>query len=217
MKTKEDKEPLNKNKEYSAEELGKINLIFSIINKVMQKTPFHAFMINQAAASNAFSVFPHMFGQYEEGELTLVQPQKGEAPLPRDAVSTNQEMIDLWKVIVNISYDNKRTFIKLDTNKMKVFRRLMILPPKYICTGNYLICATFESEKEAQNCITYLKTKFVRFLISRVVTVGSLSRKSLKLVPIQEMDQPWTDEELYKKYDLTSEEIEVIESKIREL
>lgn len=217
MSAKEDKEKLNSNKEYSSEELDKINLIFSIINKVMKKTPFHAVMMNQAAASNAFSVSPHMFGKYEEGELTLVQPQKGESPLPREVVSTNHEMIDQWKVIVNISYDNKRTFIKLDTNKMKVFRRLMILPPKYICTGNYLICATFSSEKEAQNCISYLKTKFVRFLISRVVTVGSLSRKSLKLVPIQEMNKPWTDEELYEKYELTPEEIDVIESKIREL
>jgi site-specific DNA-methyltransferase (adenine-specific) len=34
-------------------------------------------------------------------------------------------------------------------------------------------------------------------------------------VPIQDYNEPWTDEKLYKKYGLTSEEIELIESMIR--
>lgn len=35
------------------------------------------------------------------------------------------------------------------------------------------------------------------------------------LVPMQDFSEPWTDEKLYKKYKLTKEEIEFIESMIR--
>lgn len=36
-----------------------------------------------------------------------------------------------------------------------------------------------------------------------------------KFVPLQDFSKPWTDEELYKKYGLTNEEIAFIESMIR--
>jgi len=34
-------------------------------------------------------------------------------------------------------------------------------------------------------------------------------------VPIQDFSEPWTDEKLYKKYDLSKDEIAFIESMIR--
>ena len=36
-----------------------------------------------------------------------------------------------------------------------------------------------------------------------------------ELVPIQNFDEPWSDEKLFKKYELTKEEIDFIESMIR--
>ena len=36
-----------------------------------------------------------------------------------------------------------------------------------------------------------------------------------QLVPLQDFSKPWTDEELYKKYDLTQEEVDFIESMIK--
>lgn len=215
-KINHEKESINRDKKESSENLEEINLILSIINKVMEKTPFHAFMINQAATSNAFSILPSMIGKYTEGELTLFQPQKGGAPFPRSLVHTHQEMIDKWKVIVNISYDNKVDFVKIESKKMRVLRKLTILPPNHVCTANYLICATYDTEKEAKNCVSYLKTKFVRFLISRIISGGSVSRKAFKMVPVQEMNEEWSDEKLYEKYELTEKEREMIESKIRE-
>lgn len=40
-------------------------------------------------------------------------------------------------------------------------------------------------------------------------------RNAYSFVPIQDFDEPWTDEKLYKKYKLTSEEIEFIKSMVR--
>jgi site-specific DNA-methyltransferase (adenine-specific) len=39
--------------------------------------------------------------------------------------------------------------------------------------------------------------------------------KTFKFVPLQDFTKPWTDEELYKKYNLTDEEIQFIESMIK--
>ena len=41
------------------------------------------------------------------------------------------------------------------------------------------------------------------------------SKKVYSLVPMQDFSKPWTDEELYEKYNLTQEEIEFIESMIK--
>ena len=36
-----------------------------------------------------------------------------------------------------------------------------------------------------------------------------------EFVPLQDFTKPWTDEELYKKYNLTDDEIKFIESMIK--
>lgn len=40
-------------------------------------------------------------------------------------------------------------------------------------------------------------------------------KKVYSFVPMQDFSETWSDEKLYKKYDLTKEEIEFIESMIR--
>ena len=63
--------------------------------------------------------------------------------------------------------------------------------------------------------ITYLKSKFVRFLILQAITSQDLSKEKFCFVPLQDFNEEWTDEKLYKKYGLTQEEIDFIESMIR--
>jgi len=43
----------------------------------------------------------------------------------------------------------------------------------------------------------------------------NLSKLVFSFVPLQDFSKPWTDEELYKKYNLTEEEIQFIESMIK--
>jgi len=43
----------------------------------------------------------------------------------------------------------------------------------------------------------------------------SITKDTYAFVPILDMNKEWTDEKLYKKYKLTKEEIDFIESKIR--
>ena len=42
-----------------------------------------------------------------------------------------------------------------------------------------------------------------------------MTQNTYSFVPLQDFSKPWTDQELYKKYNLTQEEINFIESMIR--
>ena len=58
-------------------------------------------------------------------------------------------------------------------------------------------------------------TKFFRHLVSlRKLTQHAL-RSTYSWVPVQAWNRQWTDKALYKKYELTTEEIDYVESVIR--
>ena len=67
----------------------------------------------------------------------------------------------------------------------------------------------------AVNCMEYLKTKFVRFLLQQLITGQHLSADKFRFVPLQDFTHSWTDEMLYKKYKFNEEEILFIESMIK--
>jgi site-specific DNA-methyltransferase (adenine-specific) len=87
-------------------------------------------------------------------------------------------------------------------------------PPPSVATQTFLAFCVGH-EEEARSLKSYYCTKFFRHLVSlRKITQDAL-RPMYSWVPIQTWDRNWTDEELYKKYNLTSEEIEYIEEVIR--
>ena len=47
------------------------------------------------------------------------------------------------------------------------------------------------------------------------ITRQAINKQSFTWVPLQDFSKPWTDKELYSKYDLTDKEIEFIESMIK--
>ena len=123
-------------------------------------------------------------------------------------------MINKWKVIVS------RVFFehggKADKNgQNRVLSILEILKPKEICTETYVVINSYDTEIEAANLYKYLQTKFVRFLILQATSSIMINKNAFIFVPMQEFIKQWTDEELYKKYDLTDEETTFIESMIR--
>lgn len=71
------------------------------------------------------------------------------------------------------------------------------------------------SENECKNIITYIQTKFFRYLVSIKKKTQNGPRGVYQFVPLQDFSKPWTDEELYAKYNLTDEEIDFIESMIK--
>ncbi len=79
----------------------------------------------------------------------------------------------------------------------------------------YLAIGPLASKTEAKNIITYLKTRFCRFMALQNKSSQDATRAIYQLVPMQDFSKPWADEELYAKYKLTREEIDFIERMIR--
>ena len=71
------------------------------------------------------------------------------------------------------------------------------------------------TKEQCENIISYIKTKFFRYLVSIKKKTQNGPRGVYQFVPLQDFNEPWTDEKLYKKYGLTQEEIDFIESMIR--
>ena len=89
------------------------------------------------------------------------------------------------------------------------------LGPNCACTDSYLIIGKFKKQSEAENLRSYLATKFARFMLLMAVSSINLSKDKFQFVPLQDFSRPWTDADLYAKYDLTPDEIAYIERLIK--
>jgi len=148
------------------------------------------------------------------GELTL-RWEKGEGPFPREEVCEGADLIDRWKVITSyVGYDHAGNPGK--DGKRRVFSKIDILPPRFICTETYLVVGAYNTQREAENLLKYMKTKFFRFLVSQFMYSHHITRSAYALVPALDMSVEWTDASLMGRYDISEEEFRFIESKIRD-
>ena len=87
--------------------------------------------------------------------------------------------------------------------------------PNTCCTETYLVIGPVKNKIEAQNIISYIKTKFFRFMVLLRKNTQHASSSVYSFVPLQDFSKPWTDAELYAKYNLNQDEIDFIESMIK--
>lgn len=147
------------------------------------------------------------------GDLTLVS-SAGIGYLPRTQITQGVDLIDRYKVIIGKALSGH--IGETDENgQVKVLARLEVLKPEEICTESYLCVGNYDNEKEANNLKDYLATKFVRFLLLQALTSMNITKDKFCFVPLQNFNEEWTDEKLYKKYGLTQDEVDFIESMIR--
>ena len=71
-----------------------------------------------------------------------------------------------------------------------------------------------DSEVQARNLAAYMRTRFVRFLVSLRKITQNITRDSYLFVPNLPMDRMWTDEQLYERYGIDKEQVTFIESLI---
>lgn len=90
-----------------------------------------------------------------------------------------------------------------------------ISEPNSVSTETYIILKTFNSTKQANNFITYVKTKFFRFLVFLKKNTQNAARGVYEFVPLQDFEEPWTDEKLYNKYSISETEQQFIDKLIR--
>lgn len=132
----------------------------------------------------------------------------------REVVRKNLHLVDAWKVLVPKAGSGRE---REKTGEDKVLGPPIVAEPGSVCTQTYLVVGPLASRAEAESVESYLRTRFLRFLVSLRKISQDAMRSVYTWVPQQTWDREWTDEELFDKYDLTPDERGHIEQMIREM
>ena len=139
----------------------------------------------------------------------LVSSQ-GDGYVDQKEILTNKNTADSFKVMITrVMCEHAGEPDK--EGKFKVLATVRLLTPKEICTDSYITAGDFNNLNEAKNLESYLKTKFVRFLILQAAASINLSKATYIFVPLLDFTKEWTDKSLYDRYKLSAKEIEFIE------
>ena len=177
---------------------------------VYSRNPFG--LSNNSGISNSFDGAVKIFGS------------KGISYIPPQNIVVNSDLLTSYKVIM--SKTSAEHAGQADKNgRKKVISRILVLPPGMVCSESYLLLKPFENENDASNMVAYLKTQFVRFLLSTILLTQNIAKDKFAFVPMQTFssnsDIDWSksiaeiDQQLYAKYGLSAAEINFIETTIK--
>lgn len=103
----------------------------------------------------------------------------------------------------------------------------LILKPEFGTTDTFLSVGQLHTEFEARALLKYIKTKFLRALLSIKKITQNMTKGTWDLIPLQDFtaasDIDWTkpipeiDRQLYAKYGLDENEISFIEKNVKEM
>ncbi|WP_241660034.1 Eco57I restriction-modification methylase domain-containing protein [Propioniciclava tarda] len=126
----------------------------------------------------------------------------------RADIPLNDSWVDEWKVLMTAV---QGTSAAIET---KFLSRPILAGPGTACSETYLVAGRFGIEEEARRYAGYLRTRFVRFLVSLRKSTQHATKDVYSFVPDVPLDQDWTDALLYERYGLTGDEIAFIESQV---
>jgi hypothetical protein len=66
------------------------------------------------------------------------------------------------------------------------------------------------TRKEAESLLSYLQTRFANFLLKLRKITHNISENTCKWIPLPPLNKEWTDEDVYKHYKLSEDDIKLI-------
>jgi site-specific DNA-methyltransferase (adenine-specific) len=137
----------------------------------------------------------------------------GFSMVKKEKITKNINFINSWKVITSRS----TSVPEEDNGQVLRISQTFIAEPNSVVTESFVVVGAFKTKIEADNCLSYLKSRFFRLLCQMTIVSPDVSPRTFDLVPIQDFSESWNDKKLYKKYKLTQDEINYLESLIREV
>lgn len=152
------------------------------------------------------------------GEVTIYAStpsgQRNSGAMRRDLITKNVHLIDAWKVLAPKAGPGSSGGHVLPD---MVLGRAMLAGPRSVCTETFLPIGPLASKAEAESVEAYLRTRFLRFLVSLRKISQDAMRGVYRWAPQQAWDRPWTDAELFDKYGISGEEQAYIADMVREM
>lgn len=127
----------------------------------------------------------------------------------RAEITQNLEWVDKHKIMVTMAYGAGEDF------PHQIINKPFYAEPNSCCTETYLVVGTYNSKNEAKNVLSYMQTRFFRFMVLLRKNTQHAAKGVYQFVPQQDFSKPWTDAELYAKYGLIADEIAFIEKMVR--
>lgn len=185
------------------------NEAVSILRKIVKhgEKPFDTFV--SARKPFGFSTQVNNLKRNEFPESVKVYSYNKTGYVKRSQVPQNHSWIDKYKVYISKAYGERIA------TSYWVLGKPFLGEPRTCCSETYLVIGPSASKRKAKNIMSYIQSRFFRFLVLLNKPSQDATKRVYAFVPMQDFNEAWTDEKLYKKYGLDEDEIAFIESMVR--
>ena len=193
---------------FGADTFIRYNEAIAIVKKVNRYN--ETSMKEIVSVSKPFGLRTNFLGKSKpfKNSITLFQ-NGGIGYVSKHEIESDMEAVSRFKVFIPPLGSGSDSF------PHPILGRPFLGRPNTACTETYIYIGLFDNDSEPLNLISYISTRFFRFLVLLNKPAQHATKKVYHFVPVQDFKQPWTDEKLYKKYGLTKDEISFIESMVR--
>ncbi len=182
-----------------------------ILRKVQSR---HESTLDKVVSSRKPFGLPTNFADFDDidnPDKYKIYANKKTGYVNKTQIQKGQNLIDKWKIIVPKAYGGSATY------PHPVLGGQILAKPGEVCTETYVVASSFDSEEKAKLFIKYMKTRFFRFLVLLSKVTQDATAKVYAFVPNLPMDREWTDEKLFDRYGITTDEQEYIRSMVKEM
>lgn len=190
----------------------------TIEGMISSDTPFGIPTNPAVSTKTPFKVYTDKTESHDTVLFLITKTGRCTAYVSKKDIKKNTSDIDKPKVFIPGAYGAGESF------PHQILGVPELAPANSVCSQSYLYVA-LNSELETINFIKYIKTKFLRILVSASKVSQHAMSKVYRFVPMQDFtagsDIEWSksveeiDAQLYAKYNLSDDEIAFIESMIK--
>jgi len=184
------------------------NQSISIVRKVLE---FNENKFNHLVSSRKCYGFPTNFRGKKKNEKnkTKIYQNGGYGYISEKDVEVGRKNIQKHKIFITKAYGAGESFP----------HQILNIPfygeVNSVCTETYIEIGPFKSKQVCENVMSYIKTKFFRFMVLMIKNTQDATRGVYRLVPVQNFEKKIDDKFLFKKYKLTENEIGFIDTMIK--
>ena len=192
------------------------NIGVEIINKIYGKVD--KFLSDVVFPISPFGLPTNAKGEanYFAGSVKLIS-STGESFIRYNDIPKGKDYIDEYKVSIGQLNPDRGGVNNASDGKSYVTTKVKIYEPNEVFTATYLLLNHFKSRQEADIFSSYIKTKFVRYLVNLTLSSMHITKDNFRFVPIMDFSKFNTDDKLYSYFDLSNDEINDIENTIKEM